>query len=66
MEGQIIMYLILGVIGILLYVALIRWVFLIDKQIENQGKTINLLAHLLKINGVSQEDINTLVGKKKK
>lgn len=56
--------LILGILAIMIQVAIIRYVFKIDTQIKNQNRMINLLSHLLKVNGVPQEDVDQLNYKK--
>ena len=56
--------LIVSIFIIAIQIAIIRYVFRIDTQIKNQNKMINLLSHLLKVNGVSQEDVNALTFKK--
>lgn len=57
---NILPFLILAVLAIMIQVAIIRYIFRIDTQIKNQNKMINLLSHMLKVNGVSDEEINKL------
>lgn len=61
---SIIPFLFIAVLLIVVQVAIIRYVFRIDTQIRNQNKMINLLSHLLKVNGVSQDDVNALTYRK--
>lgn len=48
------------VIGVLIFASVVRWVFKIDRQLENQRATIWLLIFLCEKNGVGQEKIETL------
>lgn len=55
-----------SVFFLVIQIAIVRYVFRIDTQIRNQNKMINLLAHLLKVNGVPEDDVDFLTYKKNK
>lgn len=48
-------------IGILVLIT--RWIFKIDKQLENQETTIQLLGHLLIRNGMTNEEVERILRK---
>jgi hypothetical protein len=51
--------------GIIFYRVLARYAISVDTQINNQAKIINLIAHIAKQNGATDEDIDILTLKKK-
>jgi Tfp pilus assembly protein PilN len=48
----------IAVVGILIQVIIIRWIFRIDRQIENQRAQIWLLMKLCEKNGVTDAELS--------
>jgi hypothetical protein len=46
-------------------VVVLRWIFMIDRQVNNQSKMINLLAVLCKQQGVNPVEVDSIIAQKK-
>ena len=46
-------------------VVVLRWIFMIDRQVNNQSKMINLLAVLCKQHGVNPVEVDSIIAQKK-
>lgn len=55
--GTLMVYLCIAIVVLFIYVIIIRWIFRIDRQIENQRAMIWLLMQLCEKNGLTQEQL---------
>jgi len=63
-DGDMEMYIFLGIIGLGLFLALsyyfTRWIFSIKRQLWNQKQIINLLIKLNRKNGMPDDELDTI------
>jgi uncharacterized membrane protein SirB2 len=57
-------YAVVLVVAVLVAIPVIRYALSIDEQINNQEKIIKIMQHQLKKDGMTDEDISTLLEKK--
>ena len=60
-----IMYLVMVLVGISIYAGVSRWVFKVNDHIENQELIIQLLCQLLIQQGLTEQEVNKILNKKK-
>lgn len=46
-----------AIVGLLFYAAILRWIFKVDKQLENQEVLIQLLGQMLLRQGLSETEV---------
>lgn len=58
MDTSIQWYILFSLIGLVIFVLVLRWIFSIDRHLKNQRAMIALLMKLCKQQGVSIDDLN--------
>lgn len=57
-DNSIQLYILFGIIGLVIFVLIMRWIFSIDRHLKNQKATIALLIKLCRQQGVPDDDID--------
>lgn len=58
MDTSIQLYILFSLIGLVIFVLVLRWIFSIDRHLKNQRAMIALLMKLCKQQGVPADDID--------
>lgn len=57
-DNSTLWYILFGIIGLVVFVLIMRWIFSIDRHLKNQRATIALLIKLCRQQGVPADDID--------